>query len=305
MTDNNNAANRHDRAALRIPLAVIIDSGARDSGDSVAGKNYRSVPPSAAADERFALHFMEGDARSVAAAVAAHPRWCGVLLTESARRSLAPFAAADGGADTGWAAGLNIDDSLLPVERVGRLWDDQANESFVARAFTCHAWRELQRDGLGIAALQRFYAQHKYLLMSRHIGSYQQVGKLLGGAADAEGGDPAAALQTLAHRTIALIMAGLRRPATRGGHANALAHIRGYLKGRLGAAENVALDESLEWYRLGLVPLTTPLALLRDYFQRYPDAYIDQQVYMQPALHARFDPAGLVGDGRAGALGAR
>ncbi len=67
--------------------------------------------------------------------------------------------------------------------------------------------------------------------------------------------------------------------------------MRGYLKHRLSGAENSALDEALEWYRLGLVPLRTPLDLLRGYFESYPDAYIGQQVYMQPRLHARFDPS--------------
>lgn len=271
--------NQND-TAMRIPLAVVIDSSTHSSGIADSGKNYRSAPMPAAVDDRFVLHFVDGDANAVAAAFAANPHWCGALLADSARNLAG---------DAGWAAALRIDDGALPVELALRLLDEQANESFVARVFACRAWRVLQDAGVSVAALQRFYAQHKYLLMSRHIGSYEQVGRLLAQPTDAAG------LQVLAHRTIALIMAGLRRPATRGGHANALAHIRGYLKGRLSPAENVALDEAIEWYRLGLVPLSTPLALLRDYFRSYPDAYIDQQVYMQPALHAKLDPAVVIG----------
>lgn len=277
--------NHNDQAIPPIPLGVVIDSAARRTS---AGKNYRSA---AAVDDRFALHFIDGDTRSVAAAFAANPHWCGVLLDDSTR--------GDDAAGTGWAAALAIDDALLPVEFASRLDDDQANESFIARVFARRAWRALESTGMTLAALQSFYAQHKYLLMSRHIGSYREVGRLLaqpGGRAAVADAD---ALQALAHRTIALVMAGLRRPATRGGHANALAHIRGYLKGHLSGAENTALDEAIEWYRLGLVPVTTPLALLRGYFRLYPDPYIDQQVYMQPALHARLDAAGIVGDDRA------
>jgi uncharacterized protein YbgA (DUF1722 family) len=129
--------------------------------------------------------------------------------------------------------------------------------------------------------------------MSRHIGSYQQIGQLLASPVPSKA-LATQSLDSVARQMITAIMAALRRSATRGGHGNALAHVRGYLKNRLSDAEKAALDEALEWYRLGLVPLHTPLDLLREYFQRYPDSYIDQQAYMQPRLHARLDLALLL-----------
>jgi uncharacterized protein YbgA (DUF1722 family) len=290
-----------------VPLGVLIDAAAPGIAvprTAEGGDNSRAdlEPLATPVDERFAVQVVAVVDADVTAALAAHPHWCGVLLSDRLRRSLEAV-------DSGWAAALNIDDALLPLEFIEHLRDEHANENFVARVLTCHAWRELQGAAFSLGDLQSFFARHKYLLMSRHIGSYQQVGQLLASPL------PARALgirglDTLARQTIAAIMAALRRPATRGGHGNALAHVRGYLKNRLSGAEKAALDEALEWYRLGLVPLHTPLDLLRDYFARYPDPYIDQQVYMQPRVHTRLDPALLLDplrgeDGRLHAMGER
>jgi uncharacterized protein YbgA (DUF1722 family)/uncharacterized protein YbbK (DUF523 family) len=167
---------------------------------------------------------------------------------------------------------------LLPVEEDGRLHDDRLRESFVARVFTLHHWHQLCRAGLTHHALLKFYARHKYLVMSRHVPTYQALGRLL---ADAKR-EP---LDTLAPQVIALIMEALKRPATRRGHTNVLEHIRGYLKRRITADEKQELGEVIEQYRSGVVPLVVPLTLLRHFFRRYPDAYIEQQVFMQPYPH--------------------
>jgi uncharacterized protein YbgA (DUF1722 family)/uncharacterized protein YbbK (DUF523 family) len=174
-----------------------------------------------------------------------------------------------------FAAALSACDPLLPLEEDGRLQDQHLRESFVARVFTYHAWRELQREGLSCATLQTFYAQRKYLIMSRHIATYKQLGKLL---ATADKGSLAA----VAQQTITLIMSALSRPATRSGHTNTLMHIRGYLKNQLSANEKAELSDLIEQYRQGFVPLVVPLTLLRHHFSRHPHSYIERQLFMQP-----------------------
>jgi uncharacterized protein YbgA (DUF1722 family)/uncharacterized protein YbbK (DUF523 family) len=174
-----------------------------------------------------------------------------------------------------FAAALRTQDPLLPIEEDGRLQDDRLRESFVTRVFTYYVWRQLLREGLSYAALQKFYAQRKYLIMSRHIATYKELGRLLASARRD-------ALEEVAQRVIALIMSALARPATRGGHTNTLMHIRGYLKTQLGANEKAELGELIEQYRQGYVPLVVPLTLLRHHFAQHPDTYIEQQLFMQP-----------------------
>src|SRR4051812_3458085 len=88
-------------------------------------------------------------------------------------------------------------------------------ETLVARAQTYRRWRQMCRDGISRRALQDFYARHKYLVMSRHLPTYRQLGRLLG----QPGARP---LVELAEQVIALILYALRQPVTRGGQINAL-----------------------------------------------------------------------------------
>lgn len=164
---------------------------------------------------------------------------------------------------------------LLPVEDEGRLHDDRLRESFVSRVYTYHAWKQLLAFGLTHHRLLTFYSRHKYLVMAHDVSRYRQLGRVL---ADA-GRQP---LEPLAEVVISEMMAALAQPATRRGHTDALMHIRGYLKRRLCAEEKQELGEIIEQYRTGIVPLIVPLTLLKQHFRRHPDAYIEQQVFMQP-----------------------
>ena len=78
------------------------------------------------------------------------------------------------------------------------------------------------------------------------------------------------------------LMAALSRPATRGTHSNVLQHLSGYLRRHLGDAERSELQQLIEQYRTGVIPLVVPLTLLRHHFNRHPDAYVANQDYMKP-----------------------
>lgn len=154
------------------------------------------------------------------------------------------------------------------------------DDSAVAREITLSGWQQLQRRGITVHSLQTFYAQHKYLVMSRDIESYRRIGKLLATVTAAE-------LPVVAQQTIEIIIEALQKPATRGGHTNVLQHIRGYLKRVLNPVEKAELTELIEQYRNGDIPLSEPLELLRKHFCAHPDAYIEQQVFMQIYLDAQ------------------
>lgn len=156
--------------------------------------------------------------------------------------------------------------------------DDDASDA-IARKMVLSHWRQLQRNGITVHSLQLFYAQFKYLVMSRDIESYRRIGILLATVTPAD-------LPTIAQQTREIIMTVLQKPPTRGGNANALQHIRGYLKRALTATEKRALTESIEKYRQGDTPLSAPLTLLREHFRLHPDAYIERQVFMRMHFEA-------------------
>lgn len=174
----------------------------------------------------------------------------------------------------------------LPVEESGRLDDPIVRESFVARVFALAHWRALVADGLTPARLIAFGSAYKYLLMAHSVSHYQQAGRLLAdlsgevrGSAKVRG---SADLRARADAYVRVLMGGLAQPATRGGHANVLQHLSGYVTGELDAALRRQLVEVIDGYRRGETPLAAPLALLRQHLQRGSHAYALAQVYLDP-----------------------
>lgn len=162
----------------------------------------------------------------------------------------------------------------LPLEETGRLNDEVLRENFVSRTFAYAHWQALVRAGLSAAGLIEFHSRYKYLLMAHSIPEYQAAGRLLANLKSD--------LDLIAGRYILVLMKGLSRPASRGGHANVLAHLQGYLKRVLDSASRQELAALIAAYRRGEQPLLAPLALLKHHLGRHPDAYLLYQTYLDP-----------------------
>jgi len=162
----------------------------------------------------------------------------------------------------------------LPMEECGRLHDPILRENFVMRTFVYAHWQRLQAADLTAAKLVEFHSRYKYLLMAHSISHYKSAGKLLS--------DLSVNLPDVATEYFGLLMAGLTKPATRGGHANVLAHLQGYVKRSLPAADRQELARLIDEYRAGSLPLLAPLTLLRHHLQHYADDYALQQIYLDP-----------------------
>ncbi len=164
---------------------------------------------------------------------------------------------------------------LLPVEEEGRLHDAVLRENFVNRVWAMQRWQSLRREGLNAARLIEFHTAHKYLVMAHSQAAYQRLGRLL---SNLSGKD----LQPLADAYVEELMHTLRRRVTRQRHVNVLQHIMGYLKKRIDSGDKAELMASIESYRRGETPLIVPVTLLRHYFRRHPDDYMEKQIYLRP-----------------------
>ena len=91
-----------------------------------------------------------------------------------------------------------------------------------------------------------------------------------------------AALRETADAYFAELMTALRRPASRRGHSNVLQHVAGHFKKVLNPPEKAELQQLINHYRSGIVPLVVPVTLLRHHLLRHPDPYLLQQAYLQP-----------------------
>ena len=183
-----------------------------------------------------------------------------------------------------FAAKVMQDHPLLPVEEDGRLNDFLLRENFITRVLAYHKWQSLVASGITMAKLTNFHAQHKYLLMAHNPTIYYTLGPMLAGTGKRA--------EEIAPEYIAGFMATLKCIANRKSHTNTLSHLQGYFKKQLNSTERVALAETIDKYRTGLLPLMAPLTLITHYLTIYPDPYLIQQVYLHPhpeALKLRYN----------------
>ena len=164
---------------------------------------------------------------------------------------------------------------LLPVEEEGRLNDPNLRENFFERIFVYYRWQCLESIGLSARRLVDFHSAHKFLILAHGSRSLRELGQLV----SVSGAQP---IKTLGQRYIEMLMKTLRKPAGRKGHTDVLQHLQGYLKKNIDQSDRAELVEIIDNYRIGQVPLVVPLTLLRHHFRRYPNKYIDQQVYLRP-----------------------
>ncbi|QYK14330.1 DUF523 and DUF1722 domain-containing protein [Shewanella rhizosphaerae] len=163
---------------------------------------------------------------------------------------------------------------LLPCEENGRLNDPIIRENFTTRIFTYQKWLDLKAEGLTRHKLIQFHSAHKYLVMSHHVESYRELGRLLG-RADID-------LEEQSERYISGLMEALKYKASRRSHTNTLQHLQGYFKRQLDENKRRELTQEIAAYREGLSPLLVPLTLIKHYLIEFPNEYLLQQAYLNP-----------------------
>lgn len=180
------------------------------------------------------------------------------------------------GADSGvYAAAIMQALPALPVEDEGRLMDPVLRENFIERVFVYHRWQQFKRKGFTAAGLVEFHTVHKFTLLAHDEKIYRELGRVVAAVGKAD-------LDSLTGQYVQRLMQALSKPATRETHANVLMHILGYFKDEIGAADKQELLETLDKYRFGQIPLLVPITLLKHFLRRFPDDYLQQQVYLNP-----------------------
>jgi uncharacterized protein YbgA (DUF1722 family) len=163
----------------------------------------------------------------------------------------------------------------LPTEEERCLSDPARREHFIERVL---AYARLQRLFAGhwtAASLMRFHAAHKLILMAHSPAAATALGRIAATATpDAEDGTE--------HRYREGFMTALEQTATTGRHTNVLQHIAGYFTEHLDPVSRGELSAVIEDYRLGRVPLSVPITLIRRYVQAYQIEYLAGQLYLSP-----------------------
>lgn len=163
----------------------------------------------------------------------------------------------------------------LPVEEDGRLNDPVLRENFLTRVYAYSAWQTLLKQGITRRSITEFHARYKYQLMAHNPACYKSLGHLLGNLGKT---DP----KRIAAHYFSELMKALKKCATRGTHSNVLQHLSGYLKQAIDTQDKQEMQQLIDQYQNGIVPLIVPMTLLKHHFRQHPNPYIARQVYLQP-----------------------
>ena len=164
---------------------------------------------------------------------------------------------------------------LLPIEDEGRLQDPALRENFIERVFVFKQWQEHMREKGSLGDLVSFHTMNKLLILAHSPKHYTALGKLVAEAKRYR-------CEALHEKYITTLMEGLRLIATAKKNTNVLQHMAGYLKKRLSSDEKQELQEVIENYHSGLVPLIVPLTLLQHHVRKYNVEYLKKQYYLNP-----------------------
>jgi uncharacterized protein YbgA (DUF1722 family)/uncharacterized protein YbbK (DUF523 family) len=174
-----------------------------------------------------------------------------------------------------FAEGLMALMPLLPVEEEGRLNDPRLRENFVVRVFAYHRVTTLFRGRWRLADLVTFQAAEKLLLMAHDPARQRDLGRIVADAKRRSRTDVRDAY-------VETFMTALARPATPRRNVNALQHMIGHFRERLGDTARAELLDAIEDYRAELVPLVVPLTLIRHYVRLLDVHYLRAQTYLSP-----------------------
>jgi len=163
----------------------------------------------------------------------------------------------------------------LPVEEEGRLHDAALRENFIERLFTLKRWREMLVEDCTRGGLVKFHERHKYLLMAHSIPHYRELGQIVAGMKGRK-------LQQVQAEYNEKMMQALKLRATTRKHVNVLQHMAGYFKKQLERDEKQELQEVIESYHAGHVPLIVPVTIINHYVRKYREPYLSNQYYLNP-----------------------
>lgn len=165
--------------------------------------------------------------------------------------------------------------ALLPVADEDRLAEPVWRDNFIERVFAYRRGQELMAGEVTVARLQEFHEAHMLTLLAHGPRCYAELQSLLVHMTAAD-------VATRAPAYIERFLGMLKRRATPSTHAHALLHALGSLKNHLRANDATLMLDAIDRYRAGGLPLTAPITLLRNHFDRYPDAPMRRQVYLYP-----------------------
>jgi uncharacterized protein YbgA (DUF1722 family)/uncharacterized protein YbbK (DUF523 family) len=164
--------------------------------------------------------------------------------------------------------------SVLPVEDEGRLTNFRIREHFLTKLYVVASFQALKAKGR-MKDLVQFQAENKYLLMAYNQKEMRALGRIVANLEKLSFGEVMRKYEEHLHRAFA-------RAPRYNSNINVLMHGMGYFSKELSSKEKAFFLDQLEQYRIGKVPLSVPVGLLRSWIIRFENAYLAQQTFFEP-----------------------
>jgi len=158
----------------------------------------------------------------------------------------------------------------MPMQKPEASLNDPPFDNFLFRVGAYSHFRQEVLYQASLAKLIRSHSRYKYLLMAHNQDQCRALGRLIGSPTDQP-------LKSLINSYFKGFIEAISKPASRKNHTNALLHILDYLKGKLPLTARDHIIKIIHNYNKGLIPLATPLSLLK-----HGSAYIKDQRYLDP-----------------------
>ncbi|CFQ32501.1 MULTISPECIES: YbgA family protein [Yersinia] len=140
----------------------------------------------------------------------------------------------------------------------------------------CYARDEL--DALCVAGMTRgklmaFHSRYKLVLLAHSQPEYREIGPFIASM------DKWPSLIDFTAEYRQRLLHLLSHQPTTANHTNVLMHVQGYFRPHLNSPQRQALAQLIDQYRLGELPLSTPVTQLMAYLIEFPNDYLSGQHY--------------------------
>ncbi|MEO1816015.1 MAG: DUF523 and DUF1722 domain-containing protein [Acetobacterium sp.] len=162
----------------------------------------------------------------------------------------------------------------LAIEEEGRLTNFRIREHFLAKLYTLCRFRQVEKAGT-MAALVKFQAIHKYLLMAYSQKEQKILGRIVAN-------HEKLIVEMVIYNYKEHLGIAFSRIPRYSNYINVMMHIFGYFSEHLSSGEKTFILDSFEKYRNGKIPLSVPINILKSYVIKYNDPYLLEQSIWDP-----------------------
>lgn len=164
----------------------------------------------------------------------------------------------------------------MPFCTAETLADADQRHSFIAAVCARAEFDAMCMQPLTAHQLIQFHSRYKMLLLAHSQPLYRQLGPLVAGVT------ACSSLDEFARGYRRKLMQILMLPANRRDNTNALMHMQGYFRPFIAGKRRQHLAETIDQYRLGLLPLSEPVDELRHLQAEYPHPWLASQRFLFP-----------------------